>query len=288
MRRSALGVLAVVLLASSCSLGPREQWADAIHDGFDNAVEQGSAKVRMAAAVKAIETNIRQTQVPLIAKASGVVDFAKADAKLTEIAKRKATVYFDDLVAYLPRSEATRADDGGKQRWASLDFEREPREDIDDNDRRVAIGAGVLISPVLAVEMLKGVLTGSIEETGRETKGGVETTRYTAKLAPDQAVRDVDDDDRREGVIRVFQSIGVRQDIFPISVWIDDEGLVRGLRFTQRQQKDRVNAFMLVTSWEFFDYGAPAKIALPSPGDTFEARRTIEFIVQFVREGAQF
>jgi hypothetical protein len=286
MRRAALGFLAVVLLVSSCSLGPREDWADAIHDAPDAAARAGAAKVHTTVAVKVIETNIRQDPKPLIPELDGVVDFRGRASQLAGrgqvVSGAKPAVIFDDLVAYLPRSAASTG--RSRQHWARFDFEREPKVDLNDTDRRLAVGAGVLISPALAVEVLEGVLTGSIERVGTEDVGGHQTTHYAGRVSQDAAAREVDDEDRREGALRAFASLGIREDIFPAEVWIDEQGRPRRIRFVMRQQKDRVNAFELRAAWEFSNYGVDAKIVLPGPADTVESRRMANFVVQFIRE----
>lgn len=282
MKRVVLGVVSLWLLASACSLGPREEWGDAMRDAYKTAGRQGTARVREAVDVKVIETTIRQTPVALISRLEGVVNFRRHDAKLVGSTKTKPNVIFDDLVTYLPRSESSRAA-GGKQHWVRFDFKREPKVDIDDTDRRRAVGAGV-ISPALAVEVLKGALTGSIERIGVETAAGAQATHYKVRFSQDSAAREVDDDDRREGLLRTFETLGLQDDVFPGEVWIDDDGLIRRIKFVLRQQKDRVNAFRLTLVWEYFDYGAAASIDTPARSDSIRSGRFREFIEEFIRE----
>ncbi len=284
MRRGALGFIFLFVVASACSLGPKQDWGDAMRDAFDRATEEGTAKVNMAVDVKVIETNIRQTPVPLVARLRGVADFRGAESRLVDVKAGERRVIFDDLVTYLPRSSASIGAGTRKQRWARFDFEREPSTDLDDTDRRLAVGAG-LISPVTATEVLQGVLTGSIEREGAERAGGVEATHYTARLSLDAATREVDEEDRREGLLRLFDTLGVQEDVFPGEVWLDADGLVRKIVYVLRQQKDRVNAFEMKATWEFSDYGVPVSIALPARGDVIRSGRFREFIVEFIRAG---
>src|SRR5687767_5577568 len=163
MKRPLLGVLALVLLASGCSLGPREEWAEAMRAASEAAADEGAARVKQSVAIKVIETNIRQEQRPLVARSAGPVDFDAKRAQLTAIGGRKTKIVYDDLGGYGTRSAGAT---GGKEKpWARFDYGREPSSDIDDNDRRMAVGAG-LISPAVALEVLQGVLTGSVEEVG--------------------------------------------------------------------------------------------------------------------------
>lgn len=282
MRRFALGIAALSLLTSACSLGPKEDWADAIHGAYERGVRNSTARVRMAVDVKVIETNIRQTPKPLVSRLEGVVDFDDRRAALYRSGTTKAATIFDDLTVYLPRSTAS-IGAGGKQRWARFNFEREPSVDIDDTDRRLAVGAG-MISPAVAVEMLDGVLTGSIVRGASEVVAGKRATHYRARLSQDAAAREIDDEDRREGLLRTLETLGVQDDVLPAEVWLDPQGHARRIAFVLRQQKDRVNSFRMKLAWEFYEFGSPAKIEIPKKEDTREARRFRDFIVEFIRE----
>lgn len=284
MRRVILVFASLSLLTAACSLGPREEWGDAMRDAYKTASRQRTARVRSAVDIKVIETTIRQTPVPLIARLEGVVDFRHHDARLVGYRSRKTSVLFDDLVIYLPRSQ-TSITSRHKQHWVYFDFEREPSVDVDDTDRRLAVGAG-MISPSLATEIVEGVLTGSIRRVGVESVGGGGATHYRAKFSQDAAAREIDDEDRREGLLRVFDTLGVQEDVFPGHVWINKQGLVRKIVFVLRQQKDRANAFEMRAAWEFYDFGAPASVTLPARMDSIRSGRFRNFISEFVREAA--
>jgi hypothetical protein len=188
---------------------------------------------------------------------------------------------YDDLVTYGTRAPGT---PGEKEKpWVRFDYEREPSTDIDDNDRRMAVGAA-LISPVIALEVLEGVLTGSIKKIGTGMKAGVETTRYTARLAPDAAIIEIRDEDRKEGVERMFETLAVQAEDFIVDVWIDAQERVRGLRFNLIQQKDRVNKFATTIAWEFSDY-APVDAIEPPPGnEVVRSDRFRDFVTELIRE----
>jgi hypothetical protein len=284
MKRAATGVLggtlALVLLAAGCSLGPREDWAKAMRDARKVAERSGGAMVKQVVTISAIETNIRARPQPLLASSTGTADFRTKEAEVAGSRPRKLEFVYDDLVVYGTRSEGS---PGAKQRpWARFDYGHKPRTDIDANDRRMAVGAAV-ISPVLAVELLGGILTGSVKNVGTGMKAGVQTTHYTARLAPDASIIDVKDEDRKEGITRMFDTLGVQQDDFPVDAWIDDQGLVRGIRFTIRQQKDRVNVFKLVTSWEYSDYGDVGAIEQPPGDEVLRTGRFRDFVTELIR-----
>jgi hypothetical protein len=283
MRRNLVPALCLyALFVSACSLGPREDWATAIRGGFEIATDEPALMVKHSAKVEVIETTIRQEPKPLIASATGIADFDARRARLVEKAGRNAQLIFDDLKVYVQRSKSSIGT--SKQRWAVFDYEREPSVDLDDNDRRMSVGAG-LISPVLAVELLDGVLTGSIADEGMEMKTGVSTSHYTGKLSPQAAVTKLEDEDRQDGVERLFDTLGVQQDDFPVHVWVDADDNVRAVRYVMRQQKDRVNAFELTLNWEFpGDAPKAREIALPSRAATLRSTRFADFVTEAIRE----
>jgi hypothetical protein len=281
MRRFAFVLLCLLTLASACSLGPRQEWAETMRAAHKRAARVGGALVKQTVTVKAIETNIRQEPEPLVARSAGTVDFAHKRADLTSKTGRKTEVVYNDLVVFATRSPGT---PGAKTKpWARFDYGHEPTDDIDDNDRRMAVGAG-LISPVVALEVLEGVLTGSVKQLGTGMKAGAQTTRYSARLAPDAAIIEIRDEERKEGVERMFQTLAVEADDFIVDVWIDAEDRVRGLRFNLEQQKDRVNRFKTTVSWEFTDYGAAGSIEQPPSDETVRSDRFRDFVTEVIRE----
>ena len=252
-----------------------------MREAHKRAASVGGAHVKQIVTVKAVETNIRQEPTPLIARSDGVVDFAHKSADLKGTSGRKTDVVYEDLVVYGTRSKGT---PGGKSKpWARFDYGHEPKDDIDDNDRRMAVGAG-LISPAIALEVLEGVLTGSIKEVGTGQKAGAQTTHYTARLAPDASIIEIRNEDRKEGVERMFQTLAVTAPDFLVDVWIDDQDQVRGLRFNVIQQKDRVNRFKTTMSWEFSDYGAVDAIERPPDDEAVRSDRFRDFVTELIRE----
>jgi hypothetical protein len=281
MKRPALILSAVLLLASACSLGPRQDWADAIHDASKAAASSGAARVRVTTSIKVIETTIRVTPKPLFATLVGTADFTAHRGHVVAEQSGKVGLFFDGLQAWASRSKASIGK--SDKPWARFDFAREPSVDIDANDRRDALGAAV-ISPTLASDLLEGVLTGSIKNLGSETIDGAAVTKYAARLSQDAAVRDIRDDTRREGTLRVFETLGIRDDVFPVDVWLDGQGRPREIRFVVKQQKDRVNTFRTVFDWKFSDYGTGGGIELPARTDVITSRRFNDFVSEIVRE----
>src|SRR5207248_4544603 len=114
--------------------------------------------------------------------------------------------------------------------WSFFNYRNKPRPDVDTNDRLRSLGYA--IAPSLAVEILRGVIDTSVKPLGHRAIDGVRTTGYAARVAPDAAVRDLQDERRRNGILRMFQTIGATQKAFPVRVWIDDHGLARRIVFT--------------------------------------------------------
>lgn len=278
-RRILVVAMGLLLAASACSLGPKEDWANAMRDAHLVAAKAGAAHVDVAVATKVVETTIRQTPEPLFTALAGRVDFAHRAAKLVVSAPKsraKSTIYFHDLVSFMPRSKASMG--RSAKHWARFSFESKPDPDIDANDRRDAIGA--IIAPSLAVELLEGVLAGSIKNVG--TTNGV--TEYSVKVAPDAAVRDLRDEERVKGILRVFETYGIKQDVFPARVWVDDGGRIRRVIYSLRQEKDRVNVFATTIDYRFAGF-APASVTLPDRSDSVTPKRFTDFVGEYIREG---
>lgn len=285
MRRAVLGVIVLSLLAPACSLGPRGDWKEAIAGASEAAADAGAARVVMRTNVEIIETNIRIDPKPLYSHLSGQADFGREVSHLLAThTKDRPGVAFDRLNVYFSRSKTSVGT--SKKHWARYDFGREPSEDIDTNDRRDAVGAPT-ISPTLAVDLLAGVLTGSLKNLGTQKFGNVNTTRYTGRISQDAAIREERDEDRQEAIERLFDTMGVESDLFPAEVWLDGEGRPRLIRFIVEQHKDRVNIFKATFEWRFDAYGkAPAgrSVVLPAKAnDTITSRRFTDFFSEAVR-----
>lgn len=280
--KRAFSVALAVLLAASCSLGPREDWANAIADANDFASRATTAKAQLTIALEVIES-VARSKPDLLAKTmKGVVDFADGTSRMTSVTPNKRLdLYIDDLAYVVPRSAASE----GAERFMRIDFAEDPEDDIDVQDRRFAAGFP-LLSPNLAVEMLEGVLTGSIDRVGTERVGGAQTTHYSGKAAPEEVTQEIDDDDRAAGIERIFETLGVNEEVIPVQVWIDEEGRPRRVRFVLLQQQDRGNKFSLTMRYDFSAFGTEADIELPSGAVRTDDFQT--FVTEFVRERVTF
>jgi hypothetical protein len=281
MKRAVAGFLCGLMMFAACSLGEREEWAEDMHDAFDTAQRVKTASAFVQVDFKPIDIVGRSTPDQLFREMNGIVDFRARRSRTIETTGRKQELIFDDLVAYLPRSDASE----GKERWVSTSFLDEPEEDVDVEDRRFSLSIP-MVSPVMSLELLMGALTGSTRRVGAESVRGVSTTHFRANIAPDNAAREIDDEDRREGITRVLQTLGADDEVLPADVWIDKDGLVRRVSYGLKQQQDRVNSFRTTITTEYFDIGREVKIDIPS--DVMRTDDFQLFVTEFVREAVDF
>ncbi len=286
MKRRLLIVLVLIgIVASGCTLGPKQTWADEMRNASETAAKIGSSKVHVDVTMKVIQTTIRVVPTTLFTTLDGVVDYKNRHNKL--VAKSASTpkggnVYYDDLVTYLPRSASAIGDHDSNKHWARFDFRNKPKPDkIDATDRLAALG--YVISPALAVELLQGVLAGSLKEVGTSEMGGETVTQYTGKLAPDAVTRDLRQQERVDGITRMFKIIGVATDIFPVDVWMDSKGLARRIELHLKQQEDVVDRFRTTVDYTFTSYGPPVTMNLPPRSDCLGHRRFVDFVNEYTR-----
>jgi hypothetical protein len=284
IRRVLVSLALAGVVLSGCSLGPRETWAESMRTANETAAKVGGAHVHMSVQLKVIETTIREVPDPLFSSLDGIVDFKNRTAKLAvkRVGAKSSTAYFRDVLIALPRSASAIATSHAGKHWSRFDFRRKPKPDIDGNDRYVSLGFA--ITPSLATDLLQGVLAGSIKQMGRETIGGTSTTKYFTRLAPDAAVRELRNERRREGILRMFETIGVKQDIFPVYVWMDEQGFARRIRYVLQQETDLVNKFRTTVQYDFSRFAAVPAIRLPERSDSVQRRRFLDFVTDYVRE----
>jgi hypothetical protein len=121
--------------------------------------------------------------------------------------------------------------------------------------------------PTKFLEYLATVSSG-VEETGRETVRGVETTKYHAVIDFEKAIEQV--------APETFEMLGVEPDAFadelaqmqsaigaelPVDVWIDDDGLMRRMRMDMT-----IEGQTAAVDMEMYDYGVDVEVEAP-PAD---------------------
>jgi hypothetical protein len=155
--------------------------------------------------------------------------------------------------------------------WISGDLAKLGREQGVDLGQLGAFGKS---DPREALDMLRGV-SGDLEEVGRETVRGVETTRYQATLDAKKLAEQLGksgDGNLVGGLLDGVEQAQLRD--IPLEVWVDDELLLRRLDLRYSPSQGAGDARF---SMELFDYGEPVD-ATPPPAsqvaDVSELRNT--------------
>jgi hypothetical protein len=105
---------------------------------------------------------------------------------------------------------------------------------------------------------LRGIT--DLETVGEEEVRGVQTTHYSGVVDLRQAAEELPE--ARESIDRIADLTGIER--VPTEVWIDEDGLVRRMRFlydNMRIGTGVVGDMTMVT--ELYDFGASADISLP-------------------------
>jgi hypothetical protein len=143
--------------------------------------------------------------------------------------------------------------------WISGDLAKLGREQGVDLGQLGSFGQS---DPREALDMLRGV-SGDLEEVGRETVRGVETTRYRATLDARKLAAQLakgGDRDLVGGLVDEVEQAGLRD--IPLEVWVDDELLLR--RLDLRLNPSNGSGGDARFTMELFDYGEPVD-ATPPP-----------------------
>ena len=104
---------------------------------------------------------------------------------------------------------------------------------------------------------------GPVEEDGRDTVRGVDTTHYKGEIDLKNAAKGKSGGGA-DAIDKFVTRTGI--DSMPYEAWIDDHGLLRRLAFHMTRGGD----LAIDTTAELYDFGAPIKIALPAAKDTVD------------------
>jgi hypothetical protein len=148
---------------------------------------------------------------------------------------------------------------GGPSGWLSMN-----PEDMGMSSDALGLGAGTY-DPSSIIESLRGA-GGEPEVVGTEDVRGVETTHYRATVDLDDAIAQVPED-QRAFIEAQLEQLG--DSSIPLDVWVDAEGLPRRMRL---DMGDLLGQAMgaevgVVMTMDFFDYGVPVDIQVPSPDE---------------------
>jgi hypothetical protein len=146
---------------------------------------------------------------------------------------------------------------GAADTWLSLSS-----DDLGSAAEGLGLGAASY-DPSKILELLRGV-TGEPEVVGTEDVRGVETTRYAATLDLAEALADVPAD-QRDRVEAQLDQLGAAE--VSVDVWVDAGGLARRLQVDMGGAPGAGDDSSAVLTIEFFDYGEPVDIEVPSPDE---------------------
>jgi len=148
----------------------------------------------------------------------------------------------------------------GAEEWVSLD-----PEDMGMSSDALGFGAGTY-DPSSYLESLRGV-SGEPEVVGTEEVRGVETTHYEASMNLADAIAEAPEE-QRALVEEVLGQLG--DGTIPLDVWVDADGLPRRLAMDMGEMFSSLglgSEMSAVMTMEFFDYGQPVDIQVPSPDE---------------------
>jgi hypothetical protein len=168
----------------------------------------------------------------------------------------------DGLVVYVTGPDLRRR--LGK-RWAKVDLE-ERAEGVDIDEE--ALGGWDETNPQQLLDFLQAA--GAAQKAGTERIGGVRTTRYDATVQVERYADhllgdDVDDEVRQVYIVGLLRGLGATS--IPVSVWLDDDGLIRRERMTipvEIVPGEEVDARMV---FDFEDFGPHHDVPPPADAD---------------------
>jgi hypothetical protein len=125
--------------------------------------------------------------------------------------------------------------------------------------------------PGTQLEALRAV-AGGVETVGKESIGGVETTRYRGGFDLDEyadRLRDNGSEEAADQYERLAEAVPSTTDV---EAWIDAEGLVRRMRIVM-DMKDPTTGLVnsMDMTEDFSDFGIAPEISLPDPETVFDA-----------------
>jgi hypothetical protein len=149
----------------------------------------------------------------------------------------------------------------GSSGWLSMSA-----DDLGQSAGSLGLGAGAF-DPSKMLEVLRGT-SDDVQPDGQEDVRGVATTKYTATVNMADALESVPADQRDELEAQLDQ-LGAGDADIPIEIWVDADGLPRrfSLTFGDLAAEQLSDDGTMAMTMEFFDYGEPVSIELPSPDD---------------------
>jgi len=178
---------------------------------------------------------------------------------LDDPAKWKVEAIQDGTKVYLSSPLLEGALPKGKT-WVSGDLEKLGKGQGIDLGQVGAFGES---DPREALDILRG-FSGDLEQVGRESVRGVDTTHYRATLDPEKIAAEVGKSkgggDLVGGLVDQVKQAGLRE--IPVDVWVDDDMLLRRLELKVSSTQSGDATFTM----ELYDYGEPVDVT-PPPAD---------------------
>lgn len=177
---------------------------------------------------------------------------------------------FDDYTVY-----AKRAGLRGTERrvWARLDYRQLPDDestpDVDEESveqfrQFFMMAPTVTLNPRFLFDLVQGTLAGSVNRLGPETVAGVRTVKYEVNISREKVGRELDlDEDETETREQIFRLLGITSDLHRAQYWLDDDGLLRRVRYEFNRPLRRDESFTYNVSLELDDYGSKLSAERP-------------------------
>jgi hypothetical protein len=154
---------------------------------------------------------------------------------------------------------------GVDKEWLRVDLQSAGRALGIDPTQLGQVGSN---DPRQMLDQIRSV-SGEVEKVGTEKVRGVETTRYRADVDlrryPDRLPK-AQQEQARVAVEKIVDMTG--SDTYPMTLWIDDDELVRRVRTDYRFRRSEGERESSVTlTMEFFDFGTQVKVQPPPAKD---------------------
>jgi hypothetical protein len=275
MRRIVL-LLVALLVLPACGGGDSVA-ADPVAEAATKTTQAGSSRIEFTMAVEAKGQTFSM-------RGDGVFDYSRPQGRMTidlgnlaELSRgvlldRRMEVVFDGLVYYMRFPGGLMELGGLGDKWLKIDLAK--------LDEEAGVDLGALQqanqNPAQLLQFLRGTSDDDIEQLGRESVRGIETTHYRATVDLDEAaergadIGEFSDEMREqlEGEIeRMKRQTGL--ETLPVDVWLDEDDLVRRLRmnFTFPVDGERAGMDMKV---DYFDFGVDVRAAPPPAAQTVD------------------
>jgi hypothetical protein len=274
MRRIAL-LIAAVLTLPACGGGDTVA-ADPVAEAATKTTEAGSSRVEFT---MDIEAEGRKFSM----RGDGVFDYLRPQGRMTidlgnlaelsegVLVDRPMEVVFDGLVYYMRFPGGLMELGGLADKWLKIDLAK--------LDAETGVDLGALQqanqNPAQLLQFLRGT-SDDIDELGRESVRGVETSHYRATVDLDEAAEQGADlgefsDEMREQLEAEIERMKLQTGLetVPMDVWLDENDFVRRLRIqlTFPVEGEQAGIDMKV---DFFDFGVDVRVDPPPANETLD------------------